>query len=137
MSDRISEIRRILRKPLDSGINKFALLKDVAELVSTGHPLAQDFVLRVFARKHEFNDFHDIVIELVKQVGLYPYLKDEELSLRDLLALEMHRVEGMNEVVFHSSQAAVYNHLMDHILQFHLIMVLYQLIQMIKLKQIY
>lgn len=113
MSDRISEIRRILRKPLDSGINKFALLKDVAELVSTGHPLAQDFVLRVFARKHEFNDFHDIVIELVKQVGLYPYLKDEELSLRDLLALEMHRVEGMNEVVFHSSQAAVYNHLMD------------------------
>jgi replicative superfamily II helicase len=25
----------------------------------------------------------------------------------------MHRVEGMNEVVFHSSQAAVYNHLMD------------------------
>ena len=113
MSDRISEIRRILRRPLDSGINKFALLKDVAELVSTGHPLAQDFVLRVFARKHEFNDFHDIVIELVKQVGLYPYLKDEELSLRDLLALEMHRVEGMNEVVFHSSQAAVYNHLMD------------------------
>ena len=35
MSDRISEIRRILRKPLDSGINKFALLKDVAELDET------------------------------------------------------------------------------------------------------
>ena len=77
MSDRISEIRRILRKPLDSGINKFALLKDVAELVSTGHPLAQDFVLRVFARKHEFNDFHDIVIELVKQVGLYRHLDNK------------------------------------------------------------
>ena len=40
-------------------------------------------------------------------------MKDEDLSLRDLLAFEMHRVEGMNEVIFHSSQAKVYNHLMN------------------------
>lgn len=113
MSDRINEIRSILRKPLASDLDKFALLKEVAELVSAGHPSAQEMVLRVFARREEFNGFKDIVIELVKQVGLYPYLKGEELSLRNMLALEMHRVEGMDNVVFHSSQAAVYNHLMD------------------------
>lgn len=75
--------------------------------------MAQDLVLRVFARKNEFEDYHELVVELIKQVGLYPYLKDEKLSLRDLLAFEMHRVDGMNEVIFHSSQAKVYNHLMN------------------------
>lgn len=113
MSDRINEIRKILRKPFDPTLKKFELLRDIAELVSIGHPLAQDFVLRMFARRQEFIEFHDIVIELIKQVGLYPYLKDEDLSLRDLLAVEMHRVDGMDEIVFHSSQMVVYNHLMD------------------------
>ena len=108
MKDKISEIRRILRKPFEPNLQKFVLLKDVADL-----PSAQDLVLRVFARRPEFEDFHELVVELIRQVGLYPYLKDEELSLRDLLAFEMHRVEGMNEVIFHSSQAKVYNHLMN------------------------
>ena len=113
MKDKISEIRRILRKPFEPNLQKFVLLKDVADLVSAEHPSAQDLVLRVFARRPEFEDFHELVVELIRQVGLYPYLKDEELSLRDLLAFEMHRVEGMNEVIFHSSQAKVYNHLMN------------------------
>lgn len=113
MKDRISEIKRILRKPFEPNLQKFVLLKDIADLVSAEHPSAQDLVLRVFARRLEFEDFHELVVELIKQVGLYPYLKDEELSLRDLLAFEMHRVEGMNEVIFHSSQAKVYNHLMN------------------------
>lgn len=113
MSDRVSKIIKILRKPIGPEIKRFELLRDIAEFVSAGHPLAQDLVLRVFARRNEFNDFQDIVVELIKQVGLYPYLKDEELSLRDMFAFEMHRVIGMNEVVFHSSQMAVYNHLMD------------------------
>lgn len=113
MKDKISEIRRILRKPFEPNLQKFVLLKDVADLVSAAHPSAQDLVLRVFARRVEFEDFHELVVELIRQVGLYPYLKDEELSFRDLLAFEMHRVEGMNEVIFHSSQAKVYNHLMN------------------------
>ena len=113
MKDRISEIKRILRKPFGQDLKKFVLLKDVADLVSAKHPLAQDLVLRVFARRNEFEDYHELVVELIKQVGLYPYLKDEKLSLRDLLAFEMHRVDGMNEVIFHSSQAKVYNHLMN------------------------
>ena len=113
MSDKIRDLRNILRKTLQEGTDRFAILKDVAELVSTGNSVAQEMVLRVFARRREFQEYNDIIIELVKQVGLYPYLSEEELSLRDMLALEMHRVDGLNEVVFHSSQAEVYNHLMD------------------------
>lgn len=113
MSDRVSKIIKILRNPMRPEIKRFELLRDIAELVSVGHPLAQDLVLRVFARRNEFNDFQEIVVDLIKQIGLYPYLKNEELSLRDMLAFEMHRVIGMNEVVFHSSQMTVYNHLLD------------------------
>lgn len=40
MKDRISEIRRILRKPFDPNLQKFVLLKDVADLVSARHPSA-------------------------------------------------------------------------------------------------
>ena len=113
MSDNIRNLRNILRKTLQEGTDRFAILKDVAELVSTGNTAAQEMVLRVFARRKEFQEYNDVIIELVKQVGLYPYLSEEELSLRDMLALEMHRVDGLNEVVFHSSQAEVYHHLMD------------------------
>lgn len=113
MRDKIVEIRKILKNKFKPDLNKFLLIRDIAELVSIDHPLAQDFVLRVFARRDEFNEFNDVVIELIKQVGLYPYLKDEELSLRNMLAFEMHRVAGMNEVVFHSSQMSVYNYLIN------------------------
>ena len=114
MTDSISKIKSILRNPFKKNLNKFVLLKEITDIVSTGNSVAQDFVLRIFARIDEFEDYHDIVVELVKQVGLYPYLKkDENLSFKDLLAIEMHRVDGMDGVVFHSSQTVVYNHIMD------------------------
>lgn len=113
MSDRIQYIRNVLRNPIEEGLDKFSLLKDVTELVSSGNNVAQEMVLRLYARRNDFFQYKGVIIELVKQVGLYPYLGNEELSLRDALAVEMHRVEGLDEVVFHRSQAEVYNHLMD------------------------
>ena len=113
MNDRIKEIRNILRRPIEEEVDKFSLMKDIAELVSSRNNVAQELVLRLYARRSDFNQYKDIIIELVKQVGLYPYLASEELSLKDVVALEMHRVEGLDEVVFHSSQAEVYNYLMD------------------------
>ena len=113
MSDRIRYIRGILRKPFSESLDKFRLLKEVAEIVSSVHHAAQELVLRIIERRSEFPQYNGIINELVKQVGLYPYLKDEELSIRDALALEMHRPEGLDEVVFHRSQSEVYNHLMD------------------------
>lgn len=113
MIDSIRDLRNALRKPFSSDTDKFTLLRTIAGLVSSEHPIAQEMVLRVIARQGDFDEYRDIITELVKQVGLYPYLNKAQLSLRDSLALEMHRVEGMDEVVFHSSQAAVYNHLMD------------------------
>lgn len=113
MNDRVKYIRGILRKPFASNLDKFGLLKEIAEVVSEKSYFAQELVLRLIERRDEFQQYQVVVNELVKQVGLYPYLKDEELSIWDALALEMHRPDGLDEVVFHQSQLEVYNHLMD------------------------
>jgi len=113
MNEQVKVIRDILRRPFAADLNKFQLLKDIAELVSVNSYAAQELVLRLFERKNEFQQYHMIVVELMKQVGLYPYLKDEELSIRDAIAFEMHRPEGLDSVVFHQSQTEVYNCLMD------------------------
>lgn len=113
MNDQIRIIRDVIKLPFRDNLDKFALLKDVAELVSANSYAAQELVLRLFERKNEFQQYQVIIVELMKQVGLYPYLKDEELSVRDAIALEMHRPEGFDSVVFHRSQLEVYNHLMD------------------------
>lgn len=113
MNETVRIIRDTLRKPLPNDLDKFIFLKDIAELVSANSYAAQELVLRLFERKDEFQQYHAIVVELMKQVGLYPYLKDEELSIRDAIALEMHRPEGLDSVVFHQSQSEVYNHLMN------------------------
>lgn len=113
MKDAVRQIRGILRRPFENELDKFRLLKDIAELVSTNNYAAQELVLRLFERRSEFKEYNSIIVELVKQVGLYPYLKDEELPIRDALALEMHRPEGLDDVVFHRSQSEVYNYLMD------------------------
>lgn len=113
MNKKVRVIRDALRKPSVEVLDKFRILKDIAELVSERNDAAQELVLRLFERKEEFKQYHGIIVELVKQVGLYPYLKDEELSVKDAVALEMHRPEGLNSVVFHQSQIEVYNRLMD------------------------
>ena len=113
MNEQVKILRDILRKPFPDDLNKFVLLKDIAELVSVNSFAAQELVLRLFERKGEFQQYHVIVVELMKQVGLYPYLNDEELSIRDAIALEMHRPEGLDSIVFHQSQSEVYNRLMD------------------------
>lgn len=113
MNDQVKIIRETLRRPFSNELDKFQLLKVIAELVSDKSNAAQELVLRLFERKKEFQQYHMIVVELMKQVGLYPYLRDEELSIRDAIAFEMHRPEGLDSVVFHQSQTEVYNCLMD------------------------
>ena len=77
MIDKIRSLRNILRNTIEDGVDRFAIIKDVAELVSTGEVVAQEMVLRIFERRSEFQEYNEIIIELVKQVGLYPYLAEE------------------------------------------------------------
>ena len=107
------KLRAILRNPINDSIDKFKLLKEVSEIIASDRSTGQEFVLRILARREEFMIYNDIVISLVKQVGLFPYLGNEELTLRDAFAYEMHRPERMDNVVFHISQAEIYYHLIN------------------------
>ncbi|CAN7547099.1 hypothetical protein LJR013_003911 [Pseudarthrobacter oxydans] len=52
-------------------------------------------------------------MSLARDHGLFPYINPDLLSLTDLIALEMHRPDGLEGIVFHRMQAKVYRDLMD------------------------
>ena len=103
------ELRKILRKEFSADINKFQIIKEVASLVVTEQSVGQEFVLRLLARIHDFQGMESMIYSLVRQVGLFPYLEEENLSLKDTIAYEVHRPSGFKEnIVFHHAQAEVY-----------------------------
>jgi helicase conserved domain protein len=103
-------LRTLLRESFTDNTDRFKIIKEVASLIAQGNPAGQEFVLRLLARLKDFQEWEPIVYSLVRQVGLFPYLEEEKLSLKDALAYEVHRPEGLlgENVVFHHAQAEVY-----------------------------
>lgn len=103
------ELRTILRKEFSSDIDKFHLIKQVAAFVMTNQVVGQEFVLRLLARITEFQGLESMISGLIRQVGLFPYMDEENLSFKDAIAHEIHRPVGFSEnIVFHHAQAEVY-----------------------------
>lgn len=108
-----SEIRKILRNEFTSDLNKFELLRAISDLVSTNRTTGQEFILRILSRRPEFSQFDIIINSLVRQVGLFPYVEQDDLSFKDSIAYEVHKPEGLGQnIVFHHAQAEVYYSLM-------------------------
>lgn len=108
-----SGIRSILRKEFASDLNKFELIKTISTIVSTNQTIGQEFILRLLSRRLEFNAYDTIIDSLVRQVGLFPYVEQEDLSLKDSIAYEVHKPIGLGQnIVFHHAQAEVYYSLM-------------------------
>lgn len=74
---------------------------------------AQEAVLYALENKASFGECGVIVEGLARARGLYPYIVNDDLSVREVLALEAHRPEGMDDVVLHRKQAEVYQRLLD------------------------
>lgn len=74
---------------------------------------AQEAVLYALENKACFGECGVIVEGLARARGLYPYIVNDDLSVREVLALEAHRPEGMDDVVLHRKQAEVYQRLLD------------------------
>ena len=105
----IKELRTILRRKFPADTDRFQIIKEVAILVVTEQSVGQEFVLRLLARIEDFQGMEPLIYSLVRQVGLFPYLEEENLSLKDTIAYEVHRPSGFKEnVVFHHAQAEVY-----------------------------
>lgn len=76
----IQELRRILRGKVIRQIDKYSILKDIANLTALNRTIGQEFILRLLSRISDFKEFEEIIYSLVRQVGLFPYLNEDELS---------------------------------------------------------
>ena len=103
------ELRNILKRNFSADTDRFQIIKEVEIFVVTEQSVGQEFVLRLLARIEDFQGMETLIQSLVRQVGLFPYLKEEILSLKDTIAYEIHRPSGFKEnIVFHHVQAEVY-----------------------------
>lgn len=106
---KIEKLRNILRRNFSTNTDRFQIIKEVAILIATDQLVGQEFVLRLLARIEDFQGMESMIHSLVRQVGLFPYLEEENLSLKDTIAYEVHRPLGFKEnIVFHHAQAEVY-----------------------------
>lgn len=106
---RIEELRNILRRKFPADTDRFQIIKEVAILVAADLSVGQEFVLRLLARIKDFQGMESMIYSLIRQVGLFPYLEEDNLSLKDTIAYEVHRPSGFKEnIVFHHAQAEVY-----------------------------
>lgn len=93
----------------------FGIARSISEICNAApdSPLAREMVIRALENQDLFENTGGLLDALARQVGLFPYVNPEHLSLRDRLAYEAHRPLGSSKLVFHREQADVYRGLMD------------------------
>ncbi|AOS84569.1 hypothetical protein BIU88_10740 [Chlorobaculum limnaeum] len=93
---------------------QFQLLQAVSREV-TADPesrITQELVLRALEHRSAFTKTQNILNSVIREAGLYPYIDESEMSIRDRLALEFHRPDAMGDFVFHQEQAPIYHKLL-------------------------
>jgi hypothetical protein len=112
----------ILKEKLNSSKevseHKFEILKSIVSIYNKSDnqsiSIAQNLVLRAMDKYEHFGYAQEILDSLIRELGLFPYLDPEKLSLKDLLAYETYRASiGEKDIVFHAPQANVFYKLMS------------------------
>lgn len=117
MASSIQTVKALLSAPSIEG-QEFSLLADIASLkaIHGKSPDVQDLVIRALDRADELQSELPLLLSLARDQGLFPYvdsLSASQLPLADLIAMELHRPDGLEGVVFHRVQAEVYRKLMN------------------------
>ncbi len=109
------EVRKILRNEFKEDVDKFAIIKFISNYIQNNQTIGQELVLRLLSRKNEFIGYETIIDSLVRQVGLFPYIEQDNLSIKDSIAYELHKPVGLTDnIVFHHAQAEVYYSLVQN-----------------------
>lgn len=122
----IDEIENKLKKQLSQD-DTFLILQSICSLANTvkddENNKIQQLLLRVLDRKDEFSHLAEVINDLVRHFGLYPYLDTDLLTAKDAIARELHKPALLNNenitelndegIVFHRLQAEVYQYLMN------------------------
>jgi hypothetical protein len=96
--------------------NEFSVLKFICNTISYDemNPKGMELLLRALDRRDDFHDYQQMLDELARNAGLFPYIDTENIGTRSLLAYEYNRPYHMNEnTVFHRVQSEVYRLLMS------------------------
>ncbi|MDD2469108.1 MAG: hypothetical protein PHI97_34510 [Desulfobulbus sp.] len=110
-----NELKKILTDSRAIQENPFSILKCIASFVNNPD-LERDgleLVLRALEKKEYFGDCIGILNDLTRQVGLFPYLDEKQLSIQDLIAYEYHKPLSQSDFVFHREQAYIYRRLLS------------------------
>ncbi len=111
------QARELLQSPESLASEAFNVLQTIARLDASGDGdgISQELVLRCLGREDEFNGTRPILHQLAREHGLFPYLDQNALELREQIAFEFHKPGRLAErgVVFHGPQARVFRALMD------------------------
>ena len=113
----IDEVRSSLRSPQSVADSAFEIVQSLCKFTSDGTSPSeiQELVLRALEMRECFGESELILNGLVRALGLFPYLSESSLSLRDSIAYEYHRPFNLDEenIVFHRVQGEVYRELLD------------------------
>jgi rhodanese-related sulfurtransferase len=111
----IQEARDVLKRPDAIDDRGFDILQCIAGQLNAGRePVAREMILRALEHRERFADTEVILDALVREMGLFPYANEENLSLSDSIAYEYHKPSNMDEpLVFHREQAEIYHRLLN------------------------
>lgn len=73
----------------------------------------QELVIRLLDIRHLLGEYGSILDAFVREAGLFPYLRPENLGLPDSLAYAAHKPSAGADTVFHRVQAQVFQLLMS------------------------
>ena len=115
------DLQRLIRSDTELNGNTFAVLRQLSHLRNSvshnDNMLARDLTIRLLEHRERLDPaYQPLFVDLVRAQGLYPYLKPEDFeSVSDRIAYESFRPDGLgdSDIVFHRTQAAVYNRLLD------------------------
>lgn len=110
------EVERILRSPAEIATDPFGIVQVICQTVSENprSTSSVELVLRSLEHRQQFVGCDQVLDELARAVGLYPYAEPASFDTRGLLAYEYHRPLDMDPtLVFHRVQAEVYRSLLN------------------------
>ena len=94
--------------------NRFEALSQVSWLLADNENAGRDALIRLLEHLDLIGEWKPVIEALVQRAGLFPYQGERStLSTGELLNLEFHSVEGMDDIVLHSAQGQVYRALVD------------------------
>ncbi|RMG19903.1 MAG: DEAD/DEAH box helicase [Methanobacteriota archaeon] len=112
----INDLRATLASEERIEWDPFKILQQISIYVNDpeNEGLGRELLLRALDKRECFSGYEDILNALVRQVGLFPYLEEDDLPFRDVVAYEFHKPEfSDDDMVFHRVQAEIYRRLMD------------------------